>query len=657
MCSTTIQQTKMVKELYSAGLNVIPLDDLGRPLVKYDFKKRVSIDELTRVLNQTKQIAIGLGSANIFTERNLETYLIAIYVRDLELLDKLGLREEVVKSVSWASNRGVISLRWVSAEAFEILKELDDDLIEDVDLIIRGMTIPLSTDRDRFLRGFDLDPPNLGIATILTREEARSLLETILKAKKSLRASHQKDVEEIEEEKKDLEEMIKYLIDNMEVFVKHLSELDIEDFQKARTEVKASVIYNLIDYFFDIVRVLPEEPSQTSATYIAHRNVLYEPEEVINPIVGFLITKASSRKNLVHEVKQATYSTGKIVYWWQIDPWDMLNLANGILDLRELKIKESAPEYYFRHKLLIKISDKDLEEIRSDSYDIEKNEVYKLWRKHFDDENFEYFVHSLGTWLRPERSKHVAFLIGPSDSGKSTLLYVLTKPIKPIVSYVDLRSLTSYQFGLEALIGKQINVHSERGETVLRNIDMINRLIGEKDYITIHRKHKSAVTIRSIKTMMFSMNDPPVLSEYGGETLKAFLNRLSIILIKQPEDFKPIPDLDVDPREAFKFLLWARRQLEKNNWVIKKMNDEDMINYLMRETNSALKFLEESKVVERDPSGVVKGTDLYIAYVDWCMRHGLKAFDRDRFYTIVGSRFQAYPREGSKWFRGLKLKK
>jgi phage/plasmid-associated DNA primase len=87
------------------------------------------------------------------------------------------------------------------------------------------------------------------------------------------------------------------------------------------------------------------------------------------------------------------------------------------------------------------------------------------------------------------------------------------------------------------------------------------------------------------------------------------------------------------------------------------MNDEDMINYLMRETNSALKFLEESKVVERDPSGVVKGTDLYIAYVDWCMRHGLKAFDRNRFYTIVGSRFQAYPREGSTWFRGLRLKK
>jgi phage/plasmid-associated DNA primase len=77
----------------------------------------------------------------------------------------------------------------------------------------------------------------------------------------------------------------------------------------------------------------------------------------------------------------------------------------------------------------------------------------------------------------------------------------------------------------------------------------------------------------------------------------------------------------------------------------------------MRETNSALKFLEESKVVEKDPSGVVKGTDLYNAYVDWCIRQGLKAFDRNRFYTIVGSRYQSYEREGSTWFRGLKLKK
>jgi phage/plasmid-associated DNA primase len=646
----------LAEKLYEQGLNIIPLDDRGKPLVRHSFERRSSIEELRQVKNLTRQIAIGLGKGNIFTERGLETYLIAIYVKDKDLLDKLGLTEEVSKSVSWTSNRGVISLRWASAEAFEILKDLDDDLIEDVDLILRGMTIPLPADEDRFLRGFDLDSPNLGIATILTREEARSLLETIVKAKKLLRASHRRDVEEIEEEKKNLEEMIKYLIDNMEVFVKHLSGLDIEDFQKARTEVKASVIYNLIDYVFDVVRILPEEPSETSATYIAHRNVLYEPEEVINPIVGFLIAKASSRRNLVQEVKQATYSTGKTIYWWQIDPWDMLNLYNGVLDLRELKLKESS-SYYFRYRLSIKISDKELDEIKSDSYEIEKNEVYRLWRKHFDDENWEYFVHSAGTWLRPERSKHIGFLIGPTNSGKSTLLYALTKPIQPIVAYVDLRSLTSYQFGKEGLIGKQIIVRSEKGENVLRNISVINEIMGERDYIPVHRKHKPPITIRSLKSMMVAMNDPPVVLEYGGGEFEAFIRRLSLIYIKPPDDFKPISNLEVDPKEAFIFLLWARRQLEKNNWVIKRKSDEEIMEILIRETNPVLKFLEESEHVEKDPSGRVKGKDLYDAYVKWSVEKGFKVVGLSEFYSIVGSKYQSYDREGAKWFRGLRLKR
>ena len=647
----------LAEKLYEHGLNIIPLDDRGKPLVRYSFERRSSIEELRQVRDLTRQIAVGLGKGNIFTERGLGTYLIAIYVKDMDLLDKLGLTEEVSKSVSWVSNRGVISLRWASPEAFEILKELDDDLIEDVDLILRGMTIPLPADEDRFLRGFDLDSLNLGIATILTREEARSLLETILKAKKLLRASHRRDVEEIEEEKKDLEEMIKYVIDNIEIFVKHLSGLDIEDFQKAKTETKASVIYNLIDNVFDIVRVLPEEPSETSVTYIAHRNVLYEPEEVINPIVGFLIAKASSRKNLVQEVKQATYSTGKIIYRWQIDPWDMLNLANGVLDLRELKIKESSSEYYFRYRLSIKISDKELDEIRSDSYNVEKNEVYKLWRKHFDDESWEYFVHSVGTWLRPERSKHIAFLIGPTNSGKSTLLYVLTKPIQPIVAYVDLRSLTSYQFGKEGLIGKQIIVRSEKGENVLRNISVINEIMGERDYIPVHRKHKPPITIRSLKSMMVAMNDPPVVLEYGGGEFEAFIKRLSLIYIKPPDDFKPIPNLKVDPKETFMFLLWARRQLERNNWVIKRKSDEEIMEILMRETNPVLKFLEESEHVEKDPSGRVKGKDLYDAYVKWSVEKGFKVVGLSEFYSIVGSKYQSYDREGAKWFRGLRLKR
>jgi phage/plasmid-associated DNA primase len=105
------------------------------------------------------------------------------------------------------------------------------------------------------------------------------------------------------------------------------------------------------------------------------------------------------------------------------------------------------------------------------------------------------------------------------------------------------------------------------------------------------------------------------------------------------------------------FLLWARKQLERNNWVIKRKSDEEIMEILIRETNPVLKFLEESELVEGDPSGRVKGKDLYDAYVKWSVEKGFKVVGLSEFYSIVGSKYQSYDREGAKWFRGLRLKR
>jgi phage/plasmid-associated DNA primase len=451
-----------------------------------------------------------------------------------------------------------------------------------------------------------------------------------------------------------IDEKINKIIENIEGLIKLYGGENLNDFNRLNTKEKVKIIYGILADYFTILKTRPIDPLEKSVTYIVHNNVLYDVDVAIEPIVGVLVSKGVASSNMIKELETATYSTGKTISVEDIDPWEMLNLANGVLDLMELKVKESS-KYYFRHILNISISNKELDEIKSDSYEIEKNEVYRLWRRHFDDENWEYFVHSVGTWLSPYRHKHIGFLIGPTNSGKSTLLYALTKPIKPIVSNTDLKSLTNYQFGLESLIGRQIIAISERGETVLRNISIINRIMGEKDYILVHRKHKPPITIRSLKSMMVAMNDPPVVLEYGGGEFEAFIKRLSLIYIKPPDDFKPIPNLEVDPKEAFKFLLWARRQLEKNNWVIKRKSDEDIMEILMREINPVLKFLEESGLVEKDPSGRVKGKDLYDAYVKWSVEKGFKAVGLSEFYSIVGSKYQSYERGGATWFRGLRL--
>jgi hypothetical protein len=58
--------------IYGLGLNIIPLDANGRPLVKYDPDKRVDVKELNKVIKNASQYAIGLGKGNVFTEKGAD---------------------------------------------------------------------------------------------------------------------------------------------------------------------------------------------------------------------------------------------------------------------------------------------------------------------------------------------------------------------------------------------------------------------------------------------------------------------------------------------------------------------------------------------------------------------------------------------------------
>jgi energy-coupling factor transporter ATP-binding protein EcfA2 len=446
------------------------------------------------------------------------------------------------------------------------------------------------------------------------------------------------------------------LVENIEKLLQAVKPDEVDPsgwFRKLRMEDKTAILTAALKKLFKFVYIPPLGFGGESNIYVLDDGILYDVDEVILRIIGALVERGLAKRSLEAEVEAALYSTTQMVPWSQVDPWDYLKLKDGVLDLNELKLVDSS-SYCFRYRLDISITDDELKEIKDGSYKVEENPIYKYWRSHFDDKNWEYLVSGLGTWLAPFRSKFLGFLVGPKDSGKSTLLENLTRPIRPIVAFSSLRNLTGYTFGLEDLIGKQLNVYAERSEIVLKNLDIINNLVGGHDFINVPRKFKTSTVIRSLKAMFFSMNDPPILFEYGGETLRAFLGRLSLIEIRKPENFKPIPNLSVEPVEAFKFLLWCRKKLEDDNWEIKKMDEEEMLDYLTSMTNTALRFLESEYVVE-DTSGKVKGMDLYDSYVKWCKEKGITPMGLQNFYTTVSSKYTKFEKHKTIYFKGLRL--
>jgi phage/plasmid-associated DNA primase len=461
------------------------------------------------------------------------------------------------------------------------------------------------------------------------------------------------------------DERLKCVIENISRMVNEVVESSPEygedaDFEGLKTVKKASVVYEVLSTVFDFVRVEPREPTQPCDYYVLDdtTRTLYLMENVIEPICGALVKEGLASKNLKGEVEAACKATKLSTTWDRVDPWDKLNLRSGILDLRTLKLTASQ-EYYFRYwPLPVSITQEEIDEIRRGSYDIRENEFYKTFRPNFDEENWGYLEDTIGCILAPFSLKHIAIIKGGTDAGKSTLLDNLTRPISPIVGRVSLRAITlfggNYPFGLEGLIGKQLNVYMEKGARILRNIDVINNLVGGKDWIEVHRKRQPPTVIRSLKTMIFAMNDLPVIQEYGGGDMEAFLNRLSIITMTRPEGLEPKPDLSVDPKETFAFMLWCRCRLEERDWKIRKMDEEKMLELLMEASNPVLQFLEGDWVIT-DPSAKVEGMKLYEAYVAWCRERGIKPVGREEFYSIVASKFYKRREEGRVWFRGLMI--
>jgi len=428
-----------------------------------------------------------------------------------------------------------------------------------------------------------------------------------------------------------------------------------QEFEEMDSKGKIMRVHGVIVRYFDFVRLPASDVNGEPEVYALDGDVLRPVEDVLRPLVGSLIKAGLVRKSIIGDLELALYSTSRTTSWHEVNPWDKVRLANAVLDLRELKLLDKS-EYYFTYKLNISISAEELKAIREGSYDVRDNAVYRSWRAHFEDDDWEYLVDSLGAWLAPHRSKLVTLIVGPRNSGKSTLLFNLVKPMEPLVATVSLRSITGYQFGLQALVGKHVLAYSERGDVVLKNLDIINNIVGESDFIHVERKHKPAVKIRSLKAALFTMNDPPILHEQGGETLAAFIERLSLVFMRAPEGFKATREYRVPPEEAFKFLLWCRAKLEERGWEIRKRSYEEKLDYLVKMANSALRFLESGYVVE-DPDGRVKGTELYEAYVKWCKENGLTPMGLNNFYTIVATRYTKYSRDNVVWFRGLRIRR
>lgn len=308
----------------------------------------------------------------------------------------------------------------------------------------------------------------------------------------------------------------------------------------------------------------------------------------------------------------------------------MVNVRNGLLDIRDMSFKEHTPSYLSTVQLNVE-------------YNPHANcpQFEKFLNEVLDCRLIPLVQEILGYLLTTNTSAQKSFvLLGPARTGKSTLLWVVEYLLlgKKNVSNIPWQEIGD-KFKTAELLGKLANVFSDLPSKSIDDTGIFKVVTGE-DYLMAEKKNKNPFKFRPFARLVFSCNELP--KNYVDRT-EGFYRRLIIVPFNRQIDKNKI-----DKALKYKFqrekegiLNWALeglKRLYENNFEFSEneLTDEVKKEY-KRENNNVISFVEEC--CEIDSLFSCSRIELYESYKEFCVEAGLKALSQIKFNKELEGNF------------------
>ena len=263
--------------------------------------------------------------------------------------------------------------------------------------------------------------------------------------------------------------------------------------------------------------------------------------------------------------------------------------------------------------------------------------------------------------LRDYKYKHMFILLGPRDTGKTTIMNVLMNMLGTThtpegtenVSNVLMHDLCGENpFHRVKLYKKLLNYGDDLPEKAIEDTSLIKAITG-RGWIDAERKHLDSIRFMSFAKQAYSCNAFP----YVKGDKESFLGRVILLMCEHIlSSSEMIPHIEStlygkdNMSGLFNWSLEGLYRLLENNHFTSSKRSEEMKNLCLRKMEPIRGFIEDCIILDVD--GKIRMPEMYEAYKMWCEEAGVVVLDNKKFYPRFEAKIPSLRRGKHRFNRG-----
>lgn len=297
---------------------------------------------------------------------------------------------------------------------------------------------------------------------------------------------------------------------------------------------------------------------------------------------------------------------------------DLVNLKNGALNIRTLKLAPHSPAHLFTAQLGFSYDDK----ATCPNWEKFIREVLVTPRRETDIDMIAFVQEAFGYSLTASVEHEISFwLIGEGANGKSTMMKILDAIAGSAALHLNLGMLDRDKYQLADLGGKRVVICTEAPDTTVS--DSILKLIISGDRMNVRSIYGKPFVVNPIAKVWWAMNNPPRVND----TSEGFWRKTKVIPFNRTFDYderdkKLLDKLKSELPGIFNWALAGLKRLEQTGYFTECEQIEDATLSYRDESDLPLQFLNEC--LERDSESSETSSDMYHRYRAWCKENGYK---------------------------------